>query len=218
MPGRTGPSTRPSRHCIYADPPYIFPGRSADLVRACALVWALRPGAGLVRAWCGPGNPVVGAGLELQSSAQDCFTQSCRHSRIALMQHQQLRLGAVLARAQPCDGAGPAVEASGTTRLQEFCFSMVCPTRLEGFRFSMVAQAPGGVLFFNGSPNARVLFFNGLSNAPGVSFSMVRPTSQISTCGGTQPAELPHCRASCYMCCMCYSYMGPNQQSCILCT
>ena len=29
------------------------------------------------------------------------------------MQHQQLWLGAVLARAQPCDGAGPAVELPG---------------------------------------------------------------------------------------------------------
>ena len=29
------------------------------------------------------------------------------------MQHQQLWLGDVLARAQPCDGAGPAVELPG---------------------------------------------------------------------------------------------------------
>ena len=29
------------------------------------------------------------------------------------MQHQQLWLGAVLARTQPCDGAGPAVELPG---------------------------------------------------------------------------------------------------------
>ena len=58
----------------------------------------------------------------------------------------------------------------------------VRPTRLEGFRFSMVR---GGVSFFNGSPNgsAGVSFFNGSPNAPGeVSFFN---GSQILTCGGT---------------------------------
>ena len=92
------------------------------------------PGAGLVRAWCGPGaghchrgadaevsvnvNPVASGGLlhSILLSAQDCSTQSCREHRIALMQHQQLGLGAVLARAQPCDGAGPAVEFPGRHR------------------------------------------------------------------------------------------------------
>ena len=62
-----------------------------------------------------PVNPVLGAGLpqSILSGAQDCFTQSCRHSRIAPVHYQQLWLGAVLARTQPCDRAGPAVELPG---------------------------------------------------------------------------------------------------------
>ena len=65
---------------------------------------------GLVRAWCGPGNPGLGTGLQPQSCAG---SHSCATHRIALMHYQQLWLGAVLARAQPCDGAGPAVELPG---------------------------------------------------------------------------------------------------------
>ena len=55
------------------------------------------------------------------------FSQSCCQRRIALLNpaslnpveriapvhYQQLGLGVVLARAQPCDGAGPAVELPG---------------------------------------------------------------------------------------------------------
>ena len=57
-------------------------------------------------AWCGPGASI----LRWQ---QDCPSHSCATHRIALMHYQQLGLGAVLARAQPCDGAGPAVELPG---------------------------------------------------------------------------------------------------------
>ena len=73
----------------------------------------LGPGAGLVGAWCGPG-----AALAILCWAQDCCLNPAAATgllthRIALMQHQQLWLGAVLARAQPCDGVGPAVELPG---------------------------------------------------------------------------------------------------------
>ena len=93
------------------------------------------PGAGLARAWRGlllakplaefSVNPGLSTGLPLQSCAgnriapsilrwqQDCSTHSCADSRIAPMQHKQLGLGTILARAQPCDGAGPAVELPG---------------------------------------------------------------------------------------------------------
>ena len=110
-------------------------GPGAGLVRA----WC-GPGAGLVRAWCGPGagaNPGLGAGLpqSILLWAQDCFTQSCRHSRIA----PQLWLGAVLARAQPCDGACPAVELPGFRHVvyaqnkgQAACEERVSELRVEG--------------------------------------------------------------------------------------
>ena len=74
------------------------------LVRACC-----GPGAGLVRAWQSwVGHRIVASILW----AQDCFTNPVA-SRIAPVHYQQLWLGAVLARAQPCDGAGPAVELPG---------------------------------------------------------------------------------------------------------
>ena len=62
------------------------------------------PGAGLVRAWCGPGAGLAQAwqswvGHRIAASIQR-HTQDCPD-------------GAVLARAQPCDGAGPAVELPG---------------------------------------------------------------------------------------------------------
>ena len=41
---------------------------------------------------------------------QDCFNHSCADSRIAPVHYKQLGLGTVLARAQACDGVGPAVE------------------------------------------------------------------------------------------------------------
>ena len=48
-------------------------------------------------------------------------------------------------------------------------FSMVRPTRLEGFRFSMVRPTgPGGVSFFNGPTGpGGVSFFNGSPNGSG---------------------------------------------------
>ena len=72
-------------------------------------MWAWRgPGSGLVRAWRGPG-----AGLAILGWAQDCCLNPAlatglpqpflRHTQNALMHYQQLWLGAVLARAQPCD-------------------------------------------------------------------------------------------------------------------
>ena len=55
------------------------------------------------------------------------------------MQHQQLWLGAVLARAQPCDGAGPAVELPGFRHVvyaqeegQAACEERVSELRVEG--------------------------------------------------------------------------------------
>ena len=55
------------------------------------------------------------------------------------MQHQQLGLGAVLARAQPCDGAGPAVELPGLRHVvdaqdegQAACEECVSELRVEG--------------------------------------------------------------------------------------
>ena len=44
---------------------------------------------------------------------QDCFTHSCAGNRIAPVHYEQLGLGTVLARAQACDGVGPAVELPG---------------------------------------------------------------------------------------------------------
>ena len=44
---------------------------------------------------------------------QDCFTYSCAGNRIAPVHYEQLGLGTVLARAQACDGVGPAVELPG---------------------------------------------------------------------------------------------------------
>ena len=87
--------------------PTAWHGPGVGLVRA----WC-GPGAGLARAWRGPGNPGLGAGSpqSILLRAQDCLTQSCRHSRIAPAHYQQLGLGA---RARPCDGAGPAVELPG---------------------------------------------------------------------------------------------------------
>ena len=70
------------------------------------------PGAGLVRVWCGPGAGHCrrGAGGGFNQScgthriapsilrhAQDCSSHSCSTHRIALMQHQQLGLGTILA-------------------------------------------------------------------------------------------------------------------------
>ena len=49
----------------------------------------------------------------LNPASQDCSTHSCADSRIAPMQHKQLGLGTVLARAQARDGVGPAVEFPG---------------------------------------------------------------------------------------------------------
>ena len=76
----------------------------------------------LVRPWCGPGAGLVRAwqscvGHRIAASIlrwqQHCFSHSCATHRIAPVHYQQLGLGAVLARAQPCDGAGPAVELPG---------------------------------------------------------------------------------------------------------
>ena len=83
------------------------------------------------RAWRGPGAGLVrttAAGhrrrfLSILCPIQDCpplnpalstgLLHPCGGRRIALMQHKQLRLGTILTRAQPCDGAGPAVELPG---------------------------------------------------------------------------------------------------------
>ena len=55
------------------------------------------------------------------------------------MHYQQLGLGAVLARAQPCDGAGPAVELPGFRHVvdahkegQAACEERVSELRVEG--------------------------------------------------------------------------------------
>ena len=55
------------------------------------------------------------------------------------MHYQQLGLGAVLARAQPCDGAGPAVELPGFRHVvyayeegQAACEESVSELRVEG--------------------------------------------------------------------------------------
>ena len=60
-------------------------------------------------------NPGVGTGLLLSILLwqQDCFNHSCAGNRIALVHYEQLGLGTVLARAQACDGVGPAVELPG---------------------------------------------------------------------------------------------------------
>ena len=60
-------------------------------------------------------NPALATGLppSILRWQQDCPRQSCAGNRIAPVQHQQLGLGTVLARAQACDGVGPAVELSG---------------------------------------------------------------------------------------------------------
>ena len=71
----------------------------------------LAPYQSRIGAWCGPGNPALGTGLPPQSCAGNRIAPAIH--RIALMHYQQLWLGAVLARAQPCDGAGPAVELPG---------------------------------------------------------------------------------------------------------
>ena len=86
------------------------------------LAWAqdcsLNPGVA-TGSCCGnriaPPNPAVATGLPLSilGWAQDCFTHSCADSRIAPVHYEQLGLGTVLARAQACDGVGPAVELPG---------------------------------------------------------------------------------------------------------
>ena len=60
-------------------------------------------------------NPGVSTGLLLSILhwAQDCSTHSCADNRIAPVHYEQLGLGTVLARAQACDGVGPAVELPG---------------------------------------------------------------------------------------------------------
>ena len=60
-------------------------------------------------------NPGVGAGLLLSILLwqQDCDSHSCAGNRIAPVHYEQLGLGTVLARAQACDGVGPAVELPG---------------------------------------------------------------------------------------------------------
>ena len=62
-----------------------------------------------------PFNPALTTGLppSILCVAQDCPRQSYVGSRIAPVQHQQLGLGTVLARAQARDGVGPAVEVPG---------------------------------------------------------------------------------------------------------
>ena len=62
-----------------------------------------------------PLNPAPSTGLlhSILHRAQDCSTQSCADDRIAPMQHQQLGLETVLARAQAHNGVGPAVELPG---------------------------------------------------------------------------------------------------------
>ena len=83
--------------------------------------FGLGPGAGLVRAWCGPGAGLVRAwqscvGHRIAASIlrwqQDCPNHSCATHRIALMRYQQLGLGAVLARAQPCEASGTSLMLS----------------------------------------------------------------------------------------------------------
>ena len=78
-------------------------------------VWAWRgPGAGLVRAWCGPG-----AGLAILRWTQECSFNPAVGTELlrSILSPQQdcpdAAPASVLARAQPCDGAGPAVELPG---------------------------------------------------------------------------------------------------------
>ena len=66
------------------------------------------------------------------------------------MQHQQLWLGAVLARAQPCDGAGPAVELPGLRHVidahkegQAACEESVSKLRVEG---QVMPQPPRAIV------------------------------------------------------------------------
>ena len=60
-------------------------------------------------------NPAVATGLPLSILLwqQDCSPHSCAGNRIAPVHYEQLGLGTVLARAQACDGVGPAVELPG---------------------------------------------------------------------------------------------------------
>ena len=112
---RALPSQAP-RHCIYADPPYIFPGRSMnyygtrrrghDLAFHSELRDALfasgGPGAGLVRAWqscCGNRIAAILLLYSILSPQQDCPDAA-----------PAAQAWSCSSRAQPCDGAGPAVE------------------------------------------------------------------------------------------------------------
>ena len=96
----------------------------------------------LVRAWCGPG-----AGLAILRWAQDCRLNPAPATGLPqpFLRHTQdcpdaLPAGAVLARAQPCDGACPAVvELPGFRHVvyaqnkgQAACEERVSELRVEG--------------------------------------------------------------------------------------
>ena len=75
-------------------------------------------------------NPGLGTGLLLSILLwqQDCFNHSCAGNRIAPVHYEQLGLGTVLARAQACDGVGPAVELTlhGGCRRRTLSASGLC--------------------------------------------------------------------------------------------